>query len=774
LKAGLYSASLTAFLVVSYPLLQVDPTSQTQALTQQSIFLLTQIAAHIGANGTGLIAQVRPSQPPAFSPPNSAIRINICWFLSLVLSLTAVLFATIVQEWVRDYMKTFQRYSSPLKRARIRQYLFEGADLQKMSFIVDLIPALIHLSLFLFFAGLSDFLFTIHTAVAAATSAVILTCVLLYSWTLIAPAVDAQSPYQSPLSGAFWFLFQSVRRTQYRDKSTGGKLRPVSTNMADGRVQIAMNETDERRERDAHAIRWVVENLTEDIELEPFIVGIPGSLSTTWGKRVWEAVAREDRAESERGTLAVTTIDTVSDLGERITRLLRTCANPGILDPRVRKQRARACVDAALALTLNTGRSWQWFSEADRAVTAQTLRYLADLPVDSPIDRVLGPAWQEPPAPLTDPNFRSRWICMSILTVRELLQQKTIRDAAQQVVQQMVVAPGNVDAEQDRAAHNTAENLNVLSRKAWSRAKALRQALQTPDATPRGVFDTAQQCISDLNECRYLVGSAQPIDDALHHLLDRLKATMNDIPNAVLKQANAQHLMPQYIPPHQFIGRLAYPAERLRELHQAHWVDVPSDLGDIYPSELNEPALCRLMDAPTIGSTTDRHASARRPFSEQLWRLQDLSHNGMLYILELLFAVVRSLDQQVAVQNLEARGFYTGTFRAITSRWKEVRETSATQNGIVTVLREVLETPQTKLGMAASSSPTPALPSYLMEEMLKLVANVLRGKQGNHVEEAVYMIKTYSGKLARDDPMKPRAEDAILKLQPPKVVVVLK
>ncbi|KAI0026709.1 hypothetical protein K488DRAFT_10372, partial [Vararia minispora EC-137] len=82
----------------------------------------------------------------------------------------------------------------------IRQYLSEGADKQKMSVVVDLIPALIHASLVLFFTGLCNFLFGLNVTVFALTSVAIAACVLVYLWTLVAPAFNAQSPFQSPLS----------------------------------------------------------------------------------------------------------------------------------------------------------------------------------------------------------------------------------------------------------------------------------------------------------------------------------------------------------------------------------------------------------------------------------------------------------------------------------------------------------------------------------------------------------------------------------------------
>jgi len=50
-----------------------------------------------------------------------------------------------------------------------------------------------------------------------------------------------------------------------------------NTNMTEGCVQLAMDESDDRKKRDARAIQRVVGNLTEDSELEPFVLGTPAS-----------------------------------------------------------------------------------------------------------------------------------------------------------------------------------------------------------------------------------------------------------------------------------------------------------------------------------------------------------------------------------------------------------------------------------------------------------------------------------------------------------------
>ncbi|KAH9015815.1 hypothetical protein EDB84DRAFT_1234586, partial [Lactarius hengduanensis] len=209
--AGLYSASLTAFLVESYKNLAPDPIQVNAYYTQQSVVLLAQISAQLAASGSPVPSAFDiPLQYPEFHARKSDVRINIYWFLSLVFSLAAALAATLVQQWARDYMHVFQRYNHPLKRARIRQFLYEGAKRWHMAAVVDTIPALIHISLFLFFIGLAEFLFGLNTSTATVTTITTTICAILYFWSVIAPSLDPKSPYQSPLSGAFWRVFQRL------------------------------------------------------------------------------------------------------------------------------------------------------------------------------------------------------------------------------------------------------------------------------------------------------------------------------------------------------------------------------------------------------------------------------------------------------------------------------------------------------------------------------------------------------------------------------------
>ncbi|TDL27817.1 hypothetical protein BD410DRAFT_835110 [Rickenella mellea] len=136
--AALFSASVTAFVIESYNSLVQDPGEVT-------ISVLLQISQQI-ANGTLATAAVRPS----FQPATIDVSINILWFLSLAFSLTCALAAVLVRQWARQYLRYPRSFSSTSERARARQFVFENMEWWQMDLIVEMIPALLHISLILF------------------------------------------------------------------------------------------------------------------------------------------------------------------------------------------------------------------------------------------------------------------------------------------------------------------------------------------------------------------------------------------------------------------------------------------------------------------------------------------------------------------------------------------------------------------------------------------------------------------------------------------------
>ncbi|KAI9455372.1 hypothetical protein F5148DRAFT_393032 [Russula earlei] len=295
--AGLFSAVLTGFTIDSKQALKPSPSDQMVYYLQQNVAMLSQISRQVSFLAPQLVIPTTPPPPfPTSNPSSSDIRVNAFWFMALGFSLSAALLAILVQQWVRDYMHVFQRYGDPLKSARIRQFLYEGSEGWYMPIVAEAVPGLLHISLFLFFIGLGDSVMNINTTVGLSTTIPIGICGLLYLFYTFASVIYPQAPYQNSFSGFIWYGMQKLRWRKYQDRD--GKRKPVSTNMVQGQLQLAMEGTEERLTRDARSIRWLLDNLTEDAEIEALVKAMPGSFNEEWGAKVWKKVSTFSRYEN--------------------------------------------------------------------------------------------------------------------------------------------------------------------------------------------------------------------------------------------------------------------------------------------------------------------------------------------------------------------------------------------------------------------------------------------------------------------------------------------
>ena len=70
---------------------------------------------------------------------------------------------------------------------------------------------------------------------------------------------------------------------------SNGTLRTVSSNIAEGQDHLVMEETEERKDQDERAIRWLADGLTE---MDSFATAIPVTFTTQWGVEVWKKVSK--------------------------------------------------------------------------------------------------------------------------------------------------------------------------------------------------------------------------------------------------------------------------------------------------------------------------------------------------------------------------------------------------------------------------------------------------------------------------------------------------
>lgn len=194
----MFSAIVTAFVTLSANALKLSHSQVTNRL------LMELIALQRVAITSGSIDQVDPSPLSADSPPNSTTNItdywiNGLWFTSLALALSAALVALLVRQWVQAY-EAPSLHGTAKARAEVRGFRYYGIEKWHVPLIVGLLPTLLHLSLFLFFAGLVVFLFTLNHIIACVITGIVSTVLIAYVITNLLPAWDASCPYKTPLS----------------------------------------------------------------------------------------------------------------------------------------------------------------------------------------------------------------------------------------------------------------------------------------------------------------------------------------------------------------------------------------------------------------------------------------------------------------------------------------------------------------------------------------------------------------------------------------------
>ena len=298
LQTGLFSATVAAFLVGTYPSLQPNP-------QDNSTFYLAAIAQILAASNVSQTISL-PSPPPnpsTFKPPISAVWFNSLWFSSLVISITCALLATSLQQWARRYVRMTQppRYNrDPYKRARIRAFFSEGIEKLHLPWAVEALPALLHISVFLFFAGLIVFLSAVNHTVFSVVLSCMGLCTGMYLCITLLPIFRHDSPYYTPLTTVAWFCATGISWLILR------LLKVIASNLHGRKlvsldswykISVGENQQNKRFSRgftketeesalglssdiDVRGLSRMFNSLEEDYELEEFLAGIPGFLSS--------------------------------------------------------------------------------------------------------------------------------------------------------------------------------------------------------------------------------------------------------------------------------------------------------------------------------------------------------------------------------------------------------------------------------------------------------------------------------------------------------------
>ncbi|QRV99701.1 E3 ubiquitin-protein ligase listerin [Ceratobasidium sp. AG-Ba] len=210
LFAALFSAILTAFLIESKKLLQLDAQDASyglQLLMAQSQYRMERGLPPVGSDSL-------PTRPN-FVVSASARFINGLWFTSLGLSLSAALVAMLGKEWLTAFLASRPRTAH--SHVLMRQARLEGLEDWWALHIIALLPSLLHMSLLLFSIGLVVYLWTLDSAIAAVLASIVAITTLFYLITAVLGAIFDYCPFVTELSK---YVRQGVVRIVSRHPST--------------------------------------------------------------------------------------------------------------------------------------------------------------------------------------------------------------------------------------------------------------------------------------------------------------------------------------------------------------------------------------------------------------------------------------------------------------------------------------------------------------------------------------------------------------------------
>ncbi len=196
---GLFSVVVAILLVKSYERLKLN----SQDASAFYLSRIYQLSAGLNDTSTSLPFDV--PDPSTFSPDASIVRASAFWTVSLVISLSCLVFATLLRQWAQRYLHITRQPRGQRKRARIREFTAQGVEKLQFQRISTLLPGLFHLSVFSFICGLY------HYTSNNTIDLVFLSTAGIFLGIYVIASIISSSPIgiicHTPLSSLVWYCW---------------------------------------------------------------------------------------------------------------------------------------------------------------------------------------------------------------------------------------------------------------------------------------------------------------------------------------------------------------------------------------------------------------------------------------------------------------------------------------------------------------------------------------------------------------------------------------
>jgi hypothetical protein len=211
------------------------------------------------------------------------------WLLSLTISLTCAQMAITLQRCARPQEEITSPSYNLHEQARMREFFAAGGESLDFTRIVEKLHMFVHVSLFLFFAGITTQVFSASRLILIGAGAWIISSQATYLRFTFMPSTHPGRPYSTPISQC---------ATRMRAKISYQFLRCViSLNLFSKTTREALHRSKDRyyglrnwtmmmfaeekargpsREIDGHLLRRTLDRIKEDHDLEQFLESIPG------------------------------------------------------------------------------------------------------------------------------------------------------------------------------------------------------------------------------------------------------------------------------------------------------------------------------------------------------------------------------------------------------------------------------------------------------------------------------------------------------------------
>ena len=360
----------------------------------------------------------------------------------------------------------------------------------------------------------------------------------------------------------------------------------------------------------------------------------------------------------------------------------------------------------------------------------------------------------------TDQLFVMHWTCLSLVAIRPILAgSREVRIGAMEAMEAM-----ELTAEEDDTGNKdvlaAAQKIDETLEKASDCLKRLYEALRmTEDLTEvKEILGGHESEISELEQINIEASNGFPvrwvdfgiectqnaIDRESHRIASQIPGVLDDLDLATyslsypvdlarypfshpvdLAPSSFSHavelscnpLKVQLLQPWQALRSMCSPTATLRSILEGQG-DV-----DVYKELLENLKSLGSRDWPRISGWQSDH------MQRQLWRLQDLGHEGGLgFTVELFFIALSQLLSTYSSKESHS-ALYTGTFRAIASDWSKHKNSLVTQKYLLDIAW------RRRWEFAV------CYPTYISDEFLLLLGNIFEGQTGPHIDETEMRFK---------------------------------